>query len=129
MKLCVSGLRGKADIETDEGFLVTPSPSCTMFKDTSSYSSKGTSTTQKFFFAIVDVFVLFSVIFSVHGLKYIENKLFLFVPSGKISGTCGWEQFPLATVLAGYIAWLECQKSVSQTLRWKKRHSYHNKKW
>ena len=126
MKLCVSELREKADIGTDEGFLVTPS--CTIFKDISSYSSKGTSTTKKFLFAIVDVFVLFSVIFSVYGLKYIENKLFLFVPSGKISGACGWVQFPMATVLAGYIARLECPYTVSQTLRWKKRHSYHNKK-
>ena len=43
MKLCVSGLREKADIGTDEGFLVTPSR--TIFKDICSYSSKGTSTT------------------------------------------------------------------------------------
>ena len=108
LNLCVSGLREKADIGTDEGFLVTPS--CTIFKDTSSYSSKGTSTTQKkFLFAIVDVFVLFSFIFSVHGLKYIENKLFVFVPSGKISGACGWVQFPMATVLAGYIPRLQCR--------------------
>ena len=68
------------------------------------------------------------LIFSVHGLKHIENKFFLFVPSGKISGACGWVQFPLATVLAGYIARLGCRYTVSQTLRWKKRHSYHNKK-
>ena len=127
MKLCVSGLREKADIGTDEGFLVTPS--CTIFKDICSYSSKGTSTTHtKNFFLQSLMSVLFSVIFSVHGLKYIENKLFLFVPSGKISGACGWVQFPLATVLAGYIARLECRNTISQTLRWKKIHSYHNKK-
>ena len=114
MKLCVSGLREKADIGTDEGFLAA--------------TKELVQHTKKILFAIVDVFVLFSVIFSVHGLKYIENKLFLFVPSGKISGACGWVQFPMATVLAGYIARLECPYTVSQTLRWKKRHSYHNKK-
>ena len=63
------------------------------------------------------------------GLKYIENKFILFVPSGNISGACSWVQFSLATVLAGHIARLECPYTVSQTLRWKKRHSYHNKKW
>ena len=68
------------------------------------------------------------LIFSVHGLKYIENKFVFFVPSWKISGAKGWVQFPLATVLAGYIARLGCRKTVSQTMRWKKRHSYHNKK-
>ena len=68
------------------------------------------------------------LISSVHGLKYIENTFFLSVPSGKISGARGSVQFPLATVLAGYIARLGCPYTVSQTLRWKKRHSYHNKK-
>ena len=113
MKLCVSGLREKADIGTDEGFLA---------------ATKELVQHKKNFFLQSLMSVLFSVIFSVHGLKYIENKLFSFVPSGKISGACGWVQFPLATVLAGYIARLDCRKTVSQTLRWKKRHSYHNKK-
>ena len=95
MKLCVSGLREKADIGTDEGFLA---------------ATKELVRHKKNFFLQSLMSVLFSVIFSVHGLKYIENKLFLFVPSGKISGACGWVQFPLATVFGG----LHCTAGMSK---------------
>ena len=108
-------------------FLVRPS--CTIFKDIrylQQQKNKYNTLTHFFLQSLMSLFYS-PLIFSVHGIKYIENKFFFFVPSGKISGACGWVQFPLATVLGGYIARLEC-RSVSQTLRWKKRHSYHNKK-